>query len=176
MTPDYQHLFDTLIINPDKVKLANAIATKIKSCWALYTDASIATGVPVVFIAITHSMECSSNFNRHLHNGDPLTARTTHVPAGRPKTGNPPFTWTESAIDALKLMGYDKVKDWSVPNMLNLFEKYNGMWYAKHDMMSPYLWSWSQFYITGKFVADGKYDPKAVSQQCGAAVLLKLLT
>jgi len=40
-----------------------------------------------------------SSFKLHLHNGDPLTARTVNVPKGRPKTGQPPFAWGISAKD-----------------------------------------------------------------------------
>ena len=176
MTPQqYQALYDTMTIRPERAQLASAIALKIKSVLPKYQTAAGATGVPVVFIAITHSMECSSNFNKHLHNGDPLTARTTHVPAGRPVKGEPPFTWTDSAIDALQLLKLDEIKDWSIPNMLLTFERYNGMGYQKRGINTPYLWSWSNHYLVGKYGADGKFDPQLVSQQCGAAVLLKLL-
>lgn len=172
----YQSLYDSMEIKPQFLTGSTKLANKIKSLWSEYVDASTATGVPVTFIAITHSLECSSNFNKHLHNGDPLTARTTHVPAGRPIKGEPPFTWTESAIDALILKGYDKITDWSIPSMLGLFERYNGLGYQKRGILSPYLWSWSNLYTAGKYVADGHYDASAVSQQCGAAVLLKLLS
>ena len=66
----------------------------------------------------------------HLHNGDPLQARTVHVPSGRPVVGSPPFTWRQSALDALTLKGFHEVGDWSVPHMLYLLEKYNGTAYA----------------------------------------------
>jgi peptidoglycan hydrolase-like protein with peptidoglycan-binding domain len=41
---------------------------------------------------------------------------------------------------------------------------------------SPYLWSFSNHYTRGKYVADGRFSPTAVSQQVGAAVLLKQLS
>lgn len=37
-------------------------------------------------------------------------------------------------------------------------------------------WSFSNLYVSGKFLADHQYDPKAKSNQCGAAVMLKALT
>jgi lysozyme family protein len=37
------------------------------------------------------------------------------------------------------------------------------------------LWSFCNLYEKGKYVADGKYDPNAVSKQCGAGVMLKTL-
>ena len=59
--------------------------------------------------------------------------------------------------------------------MLYRLEAYNGFGYRSSGRATPYLWSFSNLYSTGKFVADGHFEPKAHSQQCGAAVMLKLL-
>ncbi len=42
-------------------------------------------------------------------------------------------------------------------------------------MKSPYLWSFTNHYTKGKYVADGKFDPNAPSDQVGAMALLKQL-
>lgn len=138
-----------------------------------YQQVGAELNIPWVFIGITHGMECGFNFKGHLHNGDPLTARTVQVPKGRPATGNPPFTWSQSARDALIYKGYHQVADWSVPHMLHLFERYNGMGYRRRGVPTPYLWSFSNLFEKGKFVADGHFDPEAISKQCGAALMLK---
>jgi len=131
-------------------------------------------GIPWYFIACVHYMECSFSFNKHLHNGDPLTGYTVQVPANRPKVGHgPPFTFEESAVDALKLMKYDKVTNWSLPFILQKLEGYNGFGYSKRGINSPYLWSFSNQYTKGKYVKDGVFNADAVSQQMGAAVILK---
>lgn len=140
---------------------------------AIYQQLGAELEIPWVFIGVTHAMECGFNFSAHLHNGDPLSARTTHVPHGRPAAGNPPFTWSQSARDALIYKGYHQVSDWSVPHMLYLFERYNGMGYRRLGVPTPYLWSYSRLYEKGKFVADGHFDPEAVSKQCGTALMLK---
>ncbi len=140
---------------------------------ASYEQVGAELNIPWAFIGITHGMECGFNFSAHLHNGDPLSARTVQVPKGRPLTGNPPFTWSQSARDALIFKGYHQVSDWSVPHMLHLFERYNGMGYRRRGVPTPYLWSYSNLYGKGKFVADGRFDPEAVSKQCGAALMLK---
>ena len=44
------------------------------------------------------------------------------------------------------------------------------------EVLTPYLWSFSNHYKKGKFVKDGKFDPEFVSKQCGAAVILKLMS
>ena len=133
-------------------------------------------GVPWALVGVIHAMECGFNFTGHLHNGDPLTSRTKHVPAGRPQTGTPPFSWEESAIDALTQEGFNTVTDWSIPHMLYLLEKYNGFGYRHQGLQTPYLWSFSNLYQKGKYTVDGRFDPEAVSKQCGAAVMLKALT
>jgi lysozyme family protein len=132
-------------------------------------------GVPWVFVGVIHGMECGFNFAGHLHNGDRLTARTVNVPKGRPKDSEPPFTWLQSALDAMRLKKLASVTDWSVPHMLYLLEGYNGFGYRRRAMPSPYLWSFSNVYEKGKFVVDGKFDPNAVSKQCGAALMLKAI-
>jgi lysozyme family protein len=131
--------------------------------------------MPWAMVGVIHAMECCFNFAGHLHNGDPLTDRTRHVPSGQPQTGTPPFSWEESAVDALIREGFDRVADWSIPHMLYLLEKYNGFGYRKMGKPTPYLWSFSNLYEKGKYVADGRFDPQTVSKQCGAAVMLKSL-
>ena len=143
-----------------------------------YLDVSADTGVPWFVVGLIHKMECSHwpRFDQHLHNGDPLTARTRLVPRGRPKSGSPPFTFEESAIDALKYDGLDAVGDWSsVERVAYELEKFNGFGYRKFGVPTPYLWSFTNRYAHGKFVSDGQYDPSAVSEQSGAMAVLKAL-
>ena len=40
---------------------------------------------------------------------------------------------------------------------------------------SPYLWSFSNLYTKGRYVADQDFRADAVSQQVGSALLLKVL-
>jgi lysozyme family protein len=134
-------------------------------------------GIPWWFLACVHNMECGMNWERHWHNGDPLTARTVNVPAGRPKRGEPPFSWLASAEDALRMKKLDEVLDWSMPHALWLLEKYNGHGYRLYrGIHSPYLWAGTNHYKAGKYTSDGKYDAAAVSKQAGCAGLIKILT
>jgi hypothetical protein len=106
-----------------------------------------------------------------------LTARTKHVPEGRPKQGNPPFTWEESAVDALKLRRLQNIEEWSLSRILYELEGYNGWGYRLYHthVLSPYLWSFSKHYVSGKYIADGTWSDTAKSRQCGAAILIKRL-
>ena len=173
---EYQRLFDTCVIKPEKLSEIKPIVNRILSGKSRYEALSNKVGIPWHFIGVTHSLEAGCDFKKHLHNGDPLTARTVRVPKNRPRTGNPPFTWEFSAEDALSdLAGWT---DWSVPGMLFKLEGYNGYGYHRStiNINSPYLWSFSNHYTKGKFIQDGVYSPTAVSKQCGAAILLRRLT
>ncbi len=119
-------------------------------------------------------MEASLSFSRHLRNGDPLTGRTVNVPGGRPVDGHPPFSWEHSAADALRFQRMANLSDWSLPATLYRLEGYNGYGYhlVKPPVNSPYLWSFSNHYTRGKFIRDHVFDRKAISLQCGAAVVL----
>jgi lysozyme family protein len=172
---EYQNLFDTSIIELSKYSAVDKCIERITAGRSRYEEVSSLTMVPWFFIGIIHNMECSCNFKTHLHNGDPLTKRTVHVPKDRPRNGVPPFTWEESAADALCMKGLDKWTDWSIPAMLFQFERFNGFGYRSRGIYSPYLWSFSNHYKKGKFTSDGVYDPGAVSKQIGAAVLLRRL-
>lgn len=171
---EYQHLWDTAQIRNERRALTEIAANSVLANRDRYEAVGEPLGIPWYFIGAVHNMESSQNFARHLHNGDLLTARTVHVPAGRPVDGEPPFTWEESADDALRLMKLDQVVDWSLPGTLYQLERYNGWGYRRHhpETLSPYLWAATNHYTSGKYVADGKWDSAAVSTQIGAAALL----
>jgi len=173
----YEDLFDTCQIRPDRFPTLDRTVARLLANRARYEAVSATAGVPWYFVAVIHNLEADMNFTRHLHNGDPLSARTVQVPAGRPRRGQPPFTWEESAADALALKGLDAQTDWTLAGTLYQLERYNGWGYRRHhpDVLSPYLWSFSDHYTCGKYVADGRWSETAISRQCGAAVLLRRL-
>jgi lysozyme family protein len=172
---EYQTLFDTCLVAPPHAPEIESTTTKIAKNQARYESVGDPLDIPWFFVGVTHCMEGSLDFKTHLHNGDPLTARTVQVPKGRPEKGNPPFTWEESAADALTLEKFAGLDDWSLTSILYRFEKFNGFGYRPHHINSPYLWSFSNQYTQGKFAADGVFSPVLVSKQCGAAVLLRRL-
>lgn len=173
---EYENLFATCKTNPEKVSAVEAIVKKILANRNRYEEVESKTKVPWYVVAMIHSLEGSLNFKTHLHNGDPLTGKTVHVPKGRPQ-GKPPFQWEQSAVDALEFDNMTAVKKWTLALTLFKLEGFNGFSYrTKHpEVLTPYLWSFSNHYKKGKFVADGKFDSAAVSKQCGAAVILKTL-
>ncbi len=174
---EYQALYDSCVIGKGHAAEIAATVKKVKQNRKRYEAVGKPLGIPWYVVGLIHAMEGSLSFTTHLHNGDPLTARTVHVPTGRPTTGNPPFTWEQSARDALGYEGFGSWHDWSVPGVLYKLEAYNGWGYRHHPEVgyTPYLWSFSNHYTKGKYVGDGVFSPTTVSQQIGAGVLLNQL-
>lgn len=110
---EYNRLFATRALRPERASDVDAKVGKMSANKARYQAVAPALGgsVPWYVIAVIHNMEASLAFNAHLHNADPLSARTVHVPAGKPAKGEPPFTWEESAANALKDQKWDKWND-----------------------------------------------------------------
>jgi lysozyme family protein len=135
-----------------------------------YQAVSARTGVPWAVIAVIHERECSQDWTGSLAQGDAWNRVSIHVPAGRGPFGS----WEEAAIDALVNCAPHTArnKDWSVGGALTKLEEYNGLGYAARGRPSPYVWSGTDQYTSGKYVRDGVYDPDAVDSQLGCAGLL----
>ena len=174
---EYAALFDTCQVREERAADVNRLVRTILSGRERYEALGRSLTIPWYFIAVIHALEASCNFKCHLHNGDPLTARTVQEPPNRPVSGAPPFTWEASATDALVLKKLNQIRDWSVPRMLYQLEAYNGFGYRiRHpEVLTPYLWSFSTHYTRGKYVADGTFSATAMSKQCGSAMLLRRL-
>ena len=173
---EYARLFSTAEIRPEHQETVGWFRTMITKSRDRYEGVSRSTGVPWYFIGVIHALESSCNFRAHLHNGDfPLSARTRQVPSNRPTVWRPPSDWESSARDALRLLGFTGQQDWGLERTLYRLEAFNGLGYRSYGVASPYLWSFSNHYDRGKFVSDGKWSSTARSQQCGSAVMLKLL-
>ncbi len=138
-----------------------------------YQTVSARTGVPWAVIAVIHQRECSQNWTGSLAQGDPWNRVSVHVPAGRGPFGS----WEEAAIDALVNCAPHAARntDWSIGRTLTMLEQYNGLGYAARGRPSPYIWSGTDQYKSGKYVRDGVYDPNVVDSQPGCAGLLKAM-
>lgn len=172
LRPRYEALYASCQIRPERVNTVAWYRRKLEQYRHRYEAVADKTGIPWWFIGVVHALEASFNFNGHLHNGDPLSARTVNVPKNRPKIWNPPNDWESSALDALTYERLTGLSDWSLAAALYRWESFNGFGYYKYNINSPYLWSFSNHYTKGKYVRDNVFDPEAVSKQCGAAVML----
>lgn len=168
----YANLLATMEVRPSWEAGIERAARRLIVNRDRYQSVSDQTGVPWEMIAVIHNLEGGMNFGTHLHNGDSLQRKTVHVPKGRPQ-GTPPFSWEESACDALTYEGFEKVNEWTDERICYELERYNGMGYrTRNKGNSPYLWSGTNHYTKGKFTSDGHYDSNVVSEQIGAIPLL----
>ena len=179
LAAEYRDLFHASPIRPERAAETARLARRLAATASKVRYAAVGAriSVPWHVVGILHLLESGGDFTRHLHNGDPLAGRTMHVPKGRPAAGQPPFSWEESAGDALALAGLDAWEDWSLAGTAYVFESYNGFGYRRRSpaIHSPYLWSFTTAYESGKYVADGVWSATATSRQCGAMALLQAL-
>lgn len=137
-----------------------------------YEEIANQTGVPPELIAAIHYRESGCNFETYLHNGQPLGKPTTIVPKGRIFND-----FTEAAIDALnseqKNKGISLSEEDSIEMMMLFAELYNGTGYTDYrNTASPYVYSGTDVYISGKYASDGEYDSELVDKQPGIYLLV----
>lgn len=155
--------------DPAGIATAARIAAKLTTNRARYDTIAAAIGCPWYAVAVCHQMESGADFATYLGNGQTLNRRTTIVPIGR----GPFATWEAGALDALRLHGWDKITNWELPRVLYEIERFNGFGYTTKGINSPYVWSFTDLYKSGKYIRDHVYSASAVSEQCGAAAILK---
>jgi lysozyme family protein len=166
---EYATLWASMNIRADKRDAVGRTAKTLIGRKSQYVAVSKQTGVPWFVIAALHNRESDANFSTYLGNGEPLDRVTRLVPKGR----GPFETWEAGAIDALSLDGLDRVNEWTPERACFEIEKFNGFGYRNRGVNSPYLWSFSNHYARGKYVADGRFSASHVDQQCGAIPILK---
>jgi len=158
---EYLALWRSMEIRAERMPAISSTARRIVDARDRYEAISAATGVPWYVVGVIHAMECGLRFDRHLHNGDSLARRTVRVPAGRPLAGPGPFSFEESAIDALGLKRLHDVGHWDIPRIAYELERYNGWGYRLYhpEVASPYLWSGTTHYSRGKYTKDETWSP-----------------
>lgn len=170
-----QQRWNKCAIKPNKVAAFQSVANRLSApeARAKYEEVSKITGVPWWFIAVVHEREASQKWNANIAQGDPWKSKSTHVPAGR----GPFKSWKDAAVDALTNCApyAARNKDWSPGGALAMLEKYNGLGYSNMGVPSPYIWSGTDQYTKGKYVADHQYNPSVVDQQLGCAGILKTM-
>src|SRR5512139_595091 len=147
------------------------VAKRLAANKPRYQGISDSTGVPWFVIAVIHEREAGydPDFTSNIANGEPWNRQTRLVPRGR----GPFKSFEDAAYDALvNCAPYAaQNKDWSAGGTLSLLERYNGLGYANRGLPSPYIWSGTDQYEKGKYVADGKFDPEKIDKQLGCAGL-----
>lgn len=141
-----------------------------------YQAVAARTGIPAALIAAIHWRESSGNFGTYLHQGDPLGKPAVHVP-----TNIPVFTrWEDAAVHALTMSDKAQVRDdlqmtaetSDAASMATFAEFYNGLGYHNRDRASPYVYSGTDEYQGGKYVADGQFSATAMDRQLGVLTMV----
>lgn len=174
LKPDLNRKWNEMVIKPSLIPSIDKVARKIIAGKAEYLRVQDATGVPWAVVGCWHNREASCDFKGVLHNGEKIVGtnkKTKLVPAGR----GPFATWFDSALDAIRLKKWTKKTKWSIAFFLYSSQIFNGLGYYYKGIPSPYLWSFSNQYTKGKYIADHVFDPNAVDKQMGVAPLMKRL-
>lgn len=166
--PEYAAQWDRMKINGSRADEFDRLAHKAMIYKPRYEAIAQRTGVPWYMIAALHRRESDADFRTYLGNGEPLNRRTRLVPKGR----GPFSSFEDGAVDALRIDGLSSVKDWRLEKILYYCELFNGTGYNNRGLPSPYLWGGTNVQRPGKYVADGKFDPRAMDTQPGCAPLL----
>ena len=165
----FEDKYKKAVVKLEKMASVKQICDRITLHKDIYEKVEAKTGVPWFVVACISSLESGLDLKACLHNGERIIGtgrKTTLVPKGK----GPFETWEEAAIDAL---GKHSASGWSIGYCLDFLEKYNGLGYRRRGIPSPYVWSFTDQYTKGKYVADGVFNPDAVSGQCGAAAIMK---
>ncbi len=144
---------------------------------AKYEAVAKKTGVPAELIAALHWRESTGNFNTYLHQGDPLGKKAVNWPNNIPIF----HKWESAAEHALNQKKWlrDKLKiDADTTDLAALAtyaEYYNGLGYHYKGKPSPYVWSGTNQYTRGKYVADGKYSSVTKDKQLGVVAMIQYI-
>lgn len=159
---------------PGLVHLVDGVSQRLVAAKQRYVTVALKTSVPWPVIAVIHERESSQSWAASLAQGDPWNRASIHVPRGR----GPFASWEEAAEDALVICPPHAAhwQDWSIGGALTLLEQYNGEGYAAMGRPSPYIWASTDQYHSGKYIADGHFDPNAIDHQIGCAALLARMT
>lgn len=154
-----------------------------------YIKLSELTGVPPEVLAVIHYREntkdyLNGDFQVYLHNGQKLGEVTTIEPKGI--LYNDFYLAAQNAMEEKgnyieKYHLYPETED--IVAMMCFVEVYNGLGYFNHNHVSPYNYSGTNLYVSGKYVeertADGQiesvYHEEIVDRQVGSYLLLKAI-
>lgn len=130
-------------------------------------------GIPEEWAAASFEREASSNFALSPAQGDRWDRASVHVPAHR----GPFASWEAAAIDAYAIDHLNEVgaANWTWERACYEGELFNGFGYRAHGVHSPYLWSGTNHYARGKYVADGEWNAEERDEQLGIVPMMAVI-
>lgn len=167
LEPEYTRRLTTMKLL--KPVLAKAEAERLLKYKPRFMKVQEECGVPALWLMPVFEREGPS-FTAYFGNGDPLDRPTVDVPEGR----GPFATWEEGCADALKLDDVEEAR-WTWERACWHWEKFNGFGPREHGRPTGYLWSGTDQYRGGKYVADGVWSPRTFDRQLGTVVIAKAI-
>lgn len=170
-----ENRWQAMHLDAHRIASFDATAKRLAELKPRLVPVALKTGVPWWVIAVILEREAAGRTDRYLGNGQRLDRVTTEVPKGRG-----PFY----GADAFERGCYDALidcaphtaawRDWSPGGTLTALEMYNGLGYAARGKPSPYVFSGTDQYRSGKYVEDGPkgYRPDVVDRQEGCAPII----
>jgi lysozyme family protein len=138
-----------------------------------YENVAAIVNIPASLIAAIHYRESTNNFGTCLHNGDPLGKLTNREPKGILFS-----KWEEAAVHAIRQKDFIRRdlgltrRSTSMAAIAAFAERYNGLGYKLRGKFSPYVFSGTNLYTCGLFVADGKFNSKVKDRRPGILALM----
>jgi lysozyme family protein len=174
LAPEYATLLAAMRVEParenelaERAAAILKLADKHRDEWA---EVTAKTGVPRLWGIASFERESSSNYSCSPAQGDPWDKVSVHVPRGL----GPYADWGDSCVAAYDIDKLDAVgaPNWTWTRACYEGELYNGFGPRAHGRHTGYLWSWTNIYTGGKYVADGQWDPDVKDQQCGMVPMM----
>jgi len=151
---------------------------RFKENWLInqyrYQSVSSLTSVPPKLIAALHWRESTGNFNTYLHQGDPLGQPAVNWPNNIPVF----HRWEDAAVHALNMKKgiQDQLQmtsdTTSTATIATYAEAYNGLGYHYRNVSSPYVYSGTNQYTSGKYVRDSVFNGSTVDSQLGVVPMV----
>jgi len=174
-----------------------ALSERHRDEWA---EVAGKTGVPRLWGLASFERESGSDYSRSPAQGDRWDRVSVNVPRGL----GPYRCWGDACVAAYRIDRLDEVAGsagvppasaaitgeaaasenaggtpalpgWTWPRACYEGELFNGFGPRAHGRHTGYLWSWTNIYTGGKYVADGKWDPDTQDQQCGMVPMMAAL-
>jgi lysozyme family protein len=197
LAPEYATLLAAMRVDPAR---EHELAMRAAAVLALaqahsdeWAEVKARTGVPPLWGMASFERESGSDYSRSPAQGDRWNRVSVNVPRGL----GPYACWGDACVAAYRLDGLDKVAggagiapsspppsptsptsgggSWTWTRACYEGELFNGFGPRAHGRRTGYLWSWTNIYDGGKYVADGKWDPHEIDQQCGMVPMMAAL-
>src|SRR5258708_6633405 len=204
LAPEYAALLAAMRLDPAREHELAARAAAVLALSERHRDewdeVAAKTGVPRLWGLASFERESGSDYSRSPAQGDRWDRVSVNVPRGlgpyrcwgdacvaayridrldevagsaRVPPASTPAAWTPAPADATP--AGSPALPWTWARACYEGELFTGFGPRAHGRHTGYLWSWTNIYTGGKYVADGKWDADTQDQQCGMVPMMAAL-